>query len=123
MLDPAPVTDRDRNRDVRESVHEVRGAVQGIDDPLEIAGPMRAAFLGEDGVVGIALADGVDDPPLRDPVDLGDEIVRRLLRDGERIEAVDAACDDVARLSGGADGDVQEWVVGHGSVTGKGPAL
>ena len=107
VLDPAPMTHSDRHREMGKPVDEVRGAVQRVDDPFEVAAPVRTAFFGEKGVVGMTPANGVDNPPLRDPVDVGDEVVRRLLRNGERVEAIDVACDDVARLSGGADCDIQ----------------
>ena len=90
-----------------KAVHEVRGTVQRIDDPLEIAAALCPALLGEKCMVGMASANGVDDPPLRDPIDLGDEVVRRLLRNGECVEAVDIVRDDVAGLPGRADRDVQ----------------
>ena len=90
-----------------KSADEVRSSVERVDDPFEVAAPVRTAFFGEKGVVGMTPANGVDNPPLRDPVDVGDEVVRRLLRHGECVEAVDVARNDVPCLPGGTDGDVQ----------------
>ena len=58
-------------------------------------------------MVGVTPANGVDDPPLRDAVDLGDEVVRRLLRNGECVEAIDVARNDVPCLPRGTDGNIQ----------------
>src|SRR5688572_33448913 len=42
--------ERDRDRDLRVAVCEVRRAVERIDEPARIAGPVCARFLRDDGV-------------------------------------------------------------------------
>ena len=88
-------------------MHEVRGTVQWIDDPLEVVSPVRTTFLREKRMVRMTPANRVDDSSFRDPVDFGDEIVRRLLLNGEGVEAVDVARNDVPGLPGGTNGDIQ----------------
>ena len=55
----------DRDRELRKAVHEIRRAIEWIDDPDEfVVLAFGAAFLGEDRVIGIVLVDGVDDVAL-----------------------------------------------------------
>ena len=75
--------------------------------------PLRAAFLGEERVLGIVAADDADDLLLGRMVDLGDEVVAALGRDGERLQAVQAADDDFAGAAGGAHGDVEKRLHGN----------
>jgi len=104
----------DGHAEVREAVQEVGGAVERVDDPLDgVAGAAlartgdRAALLAEEGVVGIGAADGGDDVRLGHLVDLADEVVAALARHLERVEAVEAADDEVRGAARGAHGDVE----------------
>ena len=58
----------DRHSELRKAVQEIGGAVERIDDPDEFAvctaAVALAAFLGENRVIGIVLANGLDDVPL-----------------------------------------------------------
>jgi hypothetical protein len=91
-------------------MQEVGGAVERIDDPERVVLAARAAFLREDGVLGVVPADDVDDLPLGGPVDLADVVVAALRRDGERLEPIEAADDDFAGAARGADCDIEERV-------------
>ena len=51
VLQPPAVLDRDRHREGRKAVQEIRGAVERIDDPDVLALAAAAAFLGEERVV------------------------------------------------------------------------
>ena len=70
--------------------------------------PALAAFLGENGVLRIVRAHGLDDFPLGLRVDLGDEVVLALGAHVEAMHAVHAADDDFAGAARGANGDVQK---------------
>ena len=100
----------DRDREVRDAAHEVGGAVQRIDDPLVAAGARGvargAAFLGEDQVLGVGLAQLGDDLALGGPVDLGHEVVAGLASHLDHVEPVGRARDDFARLAGRRECDV-----------------
>ena len=74
--------------------------------------PLRAAFLGEDGVVGIVLVDDVDDLALGGAVDLADKVVAALGGDREALEPVEAADDDFAGAARGAHGDIEKRMHG-----------
>ena len=85
-------------------MQEVGRAVERVDDPdvlgVEVLVAARA-FLGEDRVVGVGGVDRLDDRALGLAVDLADEVLRSLHRDGEEIEVARAAIDDVAGAPGG----------------------
>ena len=69
--------------------------------------PRGAAFLGEDGVIGMQAADGLDDVGFGGLVDLGDEVVAALAFDLDGFEARDGADDDVAGAARGFDRDIE----------------
>ena len=56
VLELAFARDADRHGKLREAVQIVRRAVERIDDPLVFVLAGRAAFLGEDRVLGIVIA-------------------------------------------------------------------
>src|SRR3546814_3222771 len=76
------------------------GAVERIDDPGMAAGAavalLRAAFLAEDGVVGVGPAQLLDDRFLGEAVDLAGVVHALLLDHVQRIELVHVAQQDVA---------------------------
>ena len=88
-------------------MHEVGGAVERVDDPDDFVVAGGAAFLGEDGVVGVQPADGLDDVGFGGLVDLGDEVVAALALDLDGFEARDGADDDVAGAARGFDRDIE----------------
>ncbi len=81
VLDLARARDGDRHGEHRKAVHVVRRAVERIDDPLILVVAARAALLGEDRVLGIVVADDLDDRFLGRAIDLSDELVAALLLD------------------------------------------
>ena len=70
--------DRDRYGEGRESVQEIRGAVERIDDPHVLAVAGAAALLAVEGVIRMSPPHRRDDVRLRLPVDVGDEVVAAL---------------------------------------------
>ena len=100
----------DGYRVLRQAVDKVGGAVERIDHPQVIgagAGArLLAAFLGENAVLGVGFADGVDDACFRGPVHLGDEVVGRLPVHGQGVVVLRRAADQVAGLAGGSQGNV-----------------
>jgi hypothetical protein len=108
VFHPAAHLDADRHGERREAVHEVRGAVERVDDPDHVAVARCAAFLGEDRVVGVQPADRLDDVGFGRAVDLGHVVVAPLRMDFDGLEARDGAHDDVAGAARGSDCDVQE---------------
>src|SRR5687767_13147826 len=110
----------DGNGELREAMEVVGGAVERIDDPHEFAvdfAAVRAAFLGEEGVVRITLAHGIDDFHLGLGIDLRDEIVLPLLADVEAMDAVHATDDDFTGATGGTDGNIEQRL--HVTTTSK----
>ena len=101
-----------------QALEEVGGAVQGIDQPLVLAVPLtRAApLLGQDAVVGEALADLGEDGGLALLVRLGDEVVLPLAPHLEPGVAEIAGDDPGASLGAGEGGleEVTKEVVVHG---------
>ena len=69
--------------------------------------PDCAAFLGEEGVVGVQAPDGLDDVGLGGAVDLGDVVVATLAVDLDGIEARHGAHDDVAGAACGFDRNIE----------------
>ncbi len=71
MLELAAVLAGDGDREHREAVQEVGGAVERVDDPdrLAVAALDFAAFLGEERMLRIVLADVADDLGFRRLVD------------------------------------------------------
>ena len=66
-----------------------------------------AAFLGEEGMVGMQAADGLDDVGLGGAIDLGHVVVATLAVDFDGFEARDGAHDDVAGAARGANRDIE----------------
>jgi len=103
----------DRDREYREAVEEIRGAVERVDDPDGLVLAAASALLGQERVRGVVAADAGDDLLLGGLVDLGDEVVAPLGVDGERFEAVQAAHDQLAGAARGAHGNVEKRLHGH----------
>ena len=91
-------------------MHEVRGAIERIDDPERIVLAARAAFLRENGMIGVRLVDDGDDVAFGGAVDFSDEVVAALRCDLQAVEARHAANDDLARAACRAYGDVEKWL-------------
>jgi hypothetical protein len=109
------VAQGDGNGKVRDTVQEVGSAVERVDDPLVliILGAVLAGFLSEDAVVGIGLAQGLDDLAFRLHVSFTDEVVALLGGDIQPFEVIEVAQEDAAGAQCGALGNVQSWVHGR----------
>ena len=77
-------------------MQEIRGAVQGVDDPDRVGVAADAGFLGEDGVVGIVFLDFLDHGRLGRAIGVTDEIVVSLLLDLDLVEFVEVPDKDCA---------------------------
>ena len=101
---------RDRDGELREAVQVVRRAVERIDDPLVLVVAGRAAFFGEDRVIGVVILDDLDDRGFGGLVDLRDEFVAAFLDDLERLELVHLANHDLAGAARRANCNVDHAV-------------
>jgi hypothetical protein len=88
-------------------VHEIRRAIERVDDPQVIVAGPQAAFLGEKTVAGVALANRLDDDVLRHLVDLGHEFVARLVPHLDFMDPAQIAGGGVAGFAHGAYRSVQ----------------
>ena len=96
-------------------MQEVRRAVERIDDPEGVALARTPAFLGQEGMVGVALADDLDDLGLSRMIDFADEVVAPFRGNRQGFEAVETADDDFAGGPGGPDGDIEKRL--HGKMS------
>lgn len=66
----------DGDGEVWDAVQEISGAIQWIDEPLIFILPgLRAAFFGQDAVVGVGLVQDLDNLPFRLYVRFTNEII------------------------------------------------
>ena len=79
---------------------------------LSAGPPCLAAFLAQNGVIGIVLADDLDDFELGLRIDLGDEVVLTLGAHVETVEPIHAADDDFTGTARGANGDIEQRLHG-----------
>ena len=96
-------------------MEEIRRAIQRIDDPDGVALARTPAFLGQEGVAGVVLADELDDLGLSRMIDFADEVVAPFRGNREGFEAVETADDDFAGGAGGADSDIEKRM--HGKMS------
>ena len=113
VLETAAHLDGDRDRERRETVQEVRRAVERVDDPGHVAAATAAGFLAEEAVLGVDPTHRLDDVALGHLVDFGDEVVAALGLHGQRRHPVDVPHDEVSRATRSADGNVEQWLHGH----------
>src|SRR5690606_6723569 len=83
----------DADGEVGHATDEVGGAIQRIDEP-QVVGAFalafqQAAFLAEDAVVRVGLAQCLHDGQLGGAIDLGDVVLGVLLVDGDNVQALD----------------------------------
>src|SRR3569623_1591439 len=97
----ALVAQCDRHRKLRKAVQEIGGAVEWVDHPGILAAALFPALFGEDAMIGMRLADGLDDLLFGAVVDLGHEIVAAFALDLQAVHALERAGDDGAGLAGG----------------------
>jgi hypothetical protein len=112
VLEPALHLTGNGHCESRESVQEVRCAVEGIDDPNGIAISRAAALLSQEGVAGVVLPNELDDLSLGRMIDFADEVIAPLRCDRQGFEAVEATDDDFAGGTGGPDGDIEKRMHG-----------
>src|ERR1700733_3029093 len=108
MLEPALVLAGNRYAEHWIAMHKVRRAIERIDDPYRIVCAAGAAFLGENGMIGVCLVDDGDDFLFGGAVDFVDEVIAEFRSNVQAVEARHAANDDFARAPGGAHGDVEK---------------
>ena len=112
LRDLAALGQRDRHGVVGQAVDEVGGAVQRIDDPLELGlvGALQAEFLAQDGVIRISGAQRLDDGLLGGAIDFRDIIARPLASHAESFQIHAGTVDNGAGTPGRLDGDVEHRV-------------
>ena len=113
MLDLALEGHGDAHAVHRETMDEVGGAVQRINDPdvVRMLGAVRVAgFLGQDAVAGVGRQKRLDDGLLCGVIHLGHEVVHLLLRNTHRLHVECGAVDDGASGACGLDGHVKHGV-------------
>jgi hypothetical protein len=114
--DLALALQRDGNREMRDAVHEVRRAVDRIDDEaVGLVGAVdRAAFFGEKAVAGAHARQFLDQDALGALVGIGDEIRRSLHRDLQVFELAEVARERAPRLARGGHHHIESGGdVGH----------
>src|SRR5262249_33189253 len=113
----AVALDADRDREMRNAVQEVEGAVERVDDPA-VGGVLAggsAALLQQQAVVGPGLGQLALEDIFRTEVGLGDEVRRALLADLEVLDLAEIADQSLRGLVGGIDHDIDERRTGgHG---------
>ena len=115
--DRALALERDRDREVRDAVQEVGGAVERIDDPgMGLVGALAAAaFLAEEAVARARLGQLLAQGLLGAPVGGGDEIGRALERHLQVLDLAEVALERAPGLARGLDHDVEEGGAEHGA--------
>src|SRR5690606_33798452 len=117
VLQAALVLAGDAYGKMRHAAQEVGGAVQRVDDPLVVrpfalAGDLAGLFALE-AVVGVGLAQQIDDALLGGKVDLADVILGFLLVGRDGVQAFDGAEDQFTGAARSAQGDVQHGLHGE----------
>src|SRR5262245_1211039 len=114
--DRALALECDRDREMRNAVQEVQGAVERIDDPAMglVAAFARAAFLAEKAVAGPRALELLAHGLLGAPVGDGYEIGRTLDRDLQVLDLAEVAFEHAAGFVRGLDHHVEEGGAEHG---------
>ena len=107
VLHAAVDLDADRNAKDRKAVQEIGRAVQRINDPDDVRFATGTRFLGEDGVLGVVPANGLDDRSLGRTVRFTDEVVVTLGLDPDGVELGNLSHQQIARTACGHDRHVQ----------------
>jgi hypothetical protein len=108
VLQAALVLKSDRDREGRETVQKIRSAVEGVDDPNELAVAALPAFFGEERVIRMAAANGGHDVGFGLAVDVGDEVIAALAVDFQGIEARKTLDDQITGAPGGTHADIEQ---------------
>ena len=90
--------ERDGDREMRNAVQEIGGAVERIDDPAMglVGAGASAAFLAEEAVFGPRLGEFLAHDFFGAPVGGGDEIARALQRDLKVLDLAEIALEAAA---------------------------
>ena len=113
--DDAVALQADRDRELRNAVQEVGGAVEGIDDPgVALVGAFaRAAFLADEAVAGPRLGQIGIEQFLGALVGHGDEIRRPLQRHLQMLDLAEVALEAAAGVARGFHHDVDKGGMQH----------
>src|SRR5690606_15274210 len=120
----AVLDQRDRYAPMRPAVQVIAGAVERVDYPGAAARTaatfLRAAFLAQDGVLGVGPAQFLDDRFLGQPVDFAGVVHPLLLDDVQRVELVHVPQQHAAAGAGRLDHDVDGGLEHGGTTSGTG---
>src|SRR6266852_1127510 len=107
--------ERNRDREMRDAVQEVQGAVERIDDPAValVAAFAGAAFLADEPIARPRMLELRAHDILGVPVGAGHEIGRPLERDLQLLELAEIALERAARLVRGLDHHVEQGGAEH----------
>ena len=107
--------ERDRDREDRDAVQEVGGAVERVDVPgVALVGALDgAAFLHDEAVAGPRLRELLEQRGLGLLVGGGDEVARALDRDLQVLDLAEVALQPAPRLEGGGGHDVHQGGADH----------
>ena len=72
-------------------------------------------------MIGIGLAQSINNHCLGHAIDLGDEVIPALIRDFQTIQTINVLDDDFAGITSGANSDVEHGVHGEGTIQGNPP--
>ena len=94
-----------------DAVHEIGGAVDGVDDEAVglVLALSAAAFLAQEAIAGTGLGEFVDQDLFGALVGAGDEIAGAFHRDLEIFQLIEIAVQRAAGLAGGGDHHVHGW--------------
>src|ERR1022692_5318654 len=108
--------ERDRDRELRNAVQEIGGAVERIDDPaMRLVGALAlASFLAKKAITGPRLAQRGEQRLLGTAVGGRDEIGRAFERDLQLLQLAEIALERARGLARGGDHDVEQSGVVHG---------
>ncbi len=115
VLKTVEVADGNGDADLRHAVDEVGGAVQWIDDPLEVFIGDAPPFFGENPMIGIGATHDFNDGGLGALINVSDKVIVRLSGDADFIDPVEAAVDDIASFAGRANGGNENRML-HGNL-------
>ena len=111
MLDAPSLHRGNGNAEVGNTLNEIEGAIERIDNPVELSLRVQLTrFFAADAVFRVRLVEGVGNDLLRLPIDVGDEIVDGLLRNLELVATIHGLENDRRGLTGGAERNASLWL-------------
>ena len=99
----------DRNREVRQAFDKIGGAIQRIDNPLNVLIVARqfATLFSNDGVLRVGFANHFDNQSFCITVNIGNKVVAAFLARFDRVRGFIILGNQVAGLARSAHGDVE----------------